>query len=63
MESKMKVLIWIYAIVGSLYMAMYCAGVQPVVVHATGLLWLLMTIAPPALVYLVYRAVAGRATT
>jgi hypothetical protein len=51
----MKALLWIYAVIGTFYAAMYCCGVEVVVRYADGLLGLLMFTAPLALAFLFVR--------
>lgn len=49
----MKIFLWIYAIVGTMYLVMYSTGFEPVVKYAVGPLWLLMMAAPAVIALLV----------
>lgn len=53
-------LLWIYAVVGSLYFMMYSAGVDVVVRYAVGPLWLMMMVAPVILGLLVFFLITQR---
>lgn len=45
----MKIVLWVYAIVGSLYAVMYLTGTEVVVRYAVGPMWLIMMAAPVTL--------------
>jgi hypothetical protein len=49
----MKAILWVYAVVGTLYFMMNSAGMATVVKYATGPLWLMMIVAPVILILLV----------
>ena len=51
----MKVILWIYSVIGNVYFLMYLAGNEVVVKYAVGLFWLLMMVAPVVLLTLVAR--------
>ncbi len=42
----MKLIFWLYAIVGTMYFVLYATGFEPVVKYAVGPLWLMMMVAP-----------------
>ncbi len=54
----MKAVLWIYAVVGTIYFWMYLAGMDVVVRNAVGLLWLMMVVAPVILFLLVFFPIA-----
>jgi hypothetical protein len=56
----MKILFWIYAVVGTLYFGMHSAGVSVVVQYAVGPLWLMMMAAPVVLFVLIALSIARR---
>ncbi|WP_192888357.1 hypothetical protein [Paracidovorax avenae] len=56
----MKVIVWIYAVVGTLYFLLYSAGIEVVERYAVGPLWLLMVAAPVLLLLLVFLPIALR---
>ena len=56
----MKIILWIYAVVGNLYFLMFLAGNEVVEMYASGLFFLLMMGAPVVLVALVLLQFAGR---
>ena len=56
----MKIILWIYSVIGSLYCLMYLAGNEAVVKYAVGPFWLLMMVAPVVLLTLVVLPMAGR---
>ncbi len=49
----MKILLWVYATVGVLYLGMYALGIEPVVKYAVGPLWIMMVASPVLLVFLI----------
>lgn len=56
----MIVLLWFYAVIGSLYTVMYLMGIELVVKHADGPLWWMMAIAPVVLGTLIWGALSRR---
>jgi len=56
----MKMLLWVYAVVGTLYSMMFLAEVETVVRYAVGPLWLMMMAAPCVLGLLVIFPIAWR---
>lgn len=56
----MKFFLWVYAVVGALYMGMYSMGEPVVVRHAVGPFWLLLMAAPVILALLVGVTIAQR---
>ena len=56
----MKLLLWIYSVIGNLYFLMYFTGNEAVVKYAVGPFWLLMMVAPIVLLALVVLPIAGR---
>lgn len=56
----MKIILWIYTIVGNLYFLLYISGAEIVEKYAVGPLWLLMIVAPIILLVLVTLFVARR---
>lgn len=58
--SNMKVFLWIYAVVGSLYFMLYSVGTEVVVRHVSGPLWVMMMAAPIVLGLLVFFAISQR---
>ena len=56
----MKIILWVYSVIGSLYFLMYFAGNEAVVKYAVGLFWLLMMVAPVVLLTLVVLPLVGR---
>jgi hypothetical protein len=49
----MKILLWIYAVCGSLYFLLYSSGAEHVVKYAKGPLWLMMMASPVVLTFLI----------
>lgn len=56
----MLIVLWIYAVVGSVYFALHSAGNEVVAQYAVGPLWLLMVIAPVLLALLIFVPIARR---
>lgn len=54
----MKIIMWVFAVVGNLYFLMYMAGEEVVVQYAVGPLWFLMMLAPFVLAALVLMPLA-----
>ncbi|PHV19179.1 hypothetical protein CSQ92_27790 [Janthinobacterium sp. BJB446] len=48
----MKVFLWLYAVVGTLYYLLYLTGAPIIVKYAVGPLWLMMATAPVVLALL-----------
>lgn len=53
----MKVFLWIYSVVGSLYFFMYMVGSEVIEKYAVGMLWWMMVAAPWMLAILVWRSI------
>lgn len=56
----MKIILWIYAVLGNFYFLMYITGNEIVEKYAVGPFWLLMIVAPVVLLMLVGLPVASR---
>lgn len=55
-----KVLLWLYAVVGTGYFVLYSIGQEIVVRYAVGPLWLMMMAAPVILGLLIFLPIANR---